>query len=58
MSDEDSQNNGLMKTYRWQRKWGKLQLLNDPSQINADSPHNVRHDINIQCRNKEGIFEN
>lgn len=36
-----------------QRKWGKLQWLNDPSQIYADGPNNVRHETNTQCRNKK-----
>jgi hypothetical protein len=49
------------KTMVWwkptdQRKWGKLQWLNDPSQIYADGPNNVRHETNTQCRNKRSEY--
>jgi len=36
-----------------QRKWAKMQLIQDPSQSNVDVLNNVRHEISTHFRNKK-----
>jgi hypothetical protein len=41
-----------------QKKWAKMQWLQDPNQNNVDNLDNVRHETNRHFRNKKvGISE-
>jgi len=40
-----------------QRKWAKLQWIQDPRQSNVDILNNVRREVSRHFRNKKGISE-
>ena len=39
-----------------QRKWAKMQLIQDPSQSNVDNLNNVRHEVSRHFRNKKKVY--